>query len=597
MSRFTITVSLMLIVMLFTACGGDTPDQAGQGAEEVRTEAETAAGAETRPQTGGAQQPAQAPTSTGQGASASSVGAISEPTPTPQPAKPSEPAPASGSSPTATAVSQTETQPSEPAGPADLMPTDPRFTDQVLLQDIYARIDLNQFALDPEDPIEFGYKGPAGTGLKPVKVDGDAPLMSTMEYPMVHEHPFLHLFPSVEEGIVDQERPDDLKYHPSKRTSVFHPHNEEGRFTNISAGRNGLINFIYQPWFHTIQPRHDLKRAQYGTATGRMTERRIVLATGKFPPFWFGENSTKGVLLETVAKLVEEAQLPGVEPTQRAWWTEGGNSERDSSLGLRDWTLEEFLSTAVNTDDPVDSSHGVSNEDAVRKSGPYAHITPQVNWEILHPKLPIVRVTVHSEHALPLTPAGVDPLARYARDQQSRYSISFVMSFQNRWTSFDDPNRWIIRFQDDLDIYLGPPWELDESLPYPDYWDDTDYMQHRIIGPVVMTVHEPRPPSRQDLTPTPVLQPGNYSMTPRIKEWTAPGHILTDRQIPTEERKTILSRDIVGKERLEDQGFRQWPVLPYPNAGFPLPGHVLTMRDYGPGLEIWREKDMDDNDW
>jgi hypothetical protein len=49
-------------------------------------------------------------------------------------------------------------------------------------------------------------------------------------------------------------------------------------------------------------------------------------------------------------------------------------------------------------------------------------------------------------------------------------------------------------------------------------------------------------------------------------------------------------------DRPEEPGFRQWPILPYPNAGFPLPGHVLTMRDYGPGLEIWREKDMDGND-
>ena len=34
-----------------------------------------------------------------------------------------------------------------------------------------------------------------------------------------------------------------------------------------------------------------------------------------------------------------------------------------------------------------------------------------------------------------------------------------------------------------------------------------------------------------------------------------------------------------------------------PNAGFPLPGHVLTTRDYGPGSEVWRERDMDSNDW
>ena len=44
------------------------------------------------------------------------------------------------------------------------------------------------------------------------------------------------------------------------------------------------------------------------------------------------------------------------------------------------------------------------------------------------------------------------------------------MSIQNRWTSFDDPNRWIIRFRDDLNIYRARPWQLDEDLPYPNYW-------------------------------------------------------------------------------------------------------------------------------
>ena len=63
-----------------------------------------------------------------------------------------------------------------------------------------------------------------------------------------------------------------------------------------------------------------------------------------------------------------------------------------------------------------------------------------------------------------------------------------MISLQNRWASFDDPNRWIIRFKDNL--YRTKPWELDPELPYPNYWDDTGYMQHRIIGPVVLTVHE-----------------------------------------------------------------------------------------------------------
>ena len=60
----------------------------------------------------------------------------------------------------------------------------------------------------------------------------------------------------------------------------------------------------------------------------------------------------------------------------------------------------------------------------------------------------------------------------------------------------------------------------DTGLTYPDYWDDTDYMQHQIIGPVVLTVHE-----------SPVLQPGTYSRIPRISRWEALGHILTEEQV------------------------------------------------------------------
>ena len=66
---------------------------------------------------------------------------------------------------------------------------------------------------------------------------------------------------------------------------------------------------------------------------------------------------------------------------------------------------------------------------------------------------------------------------------------------------------------------------IDEEAPHPNQWDDTDYMQHRIIGPVVLTVHK-----------SPVLQPGTYSRIPRITHWEAPGHILTDKQIKTYKR-------------------------------------------------------------
>lgn len=323
MSRFAI-VPLMLIAMLFAACGGDTPEPAGQGGGEARAEAD--AGSETRPQTGGAQQPARAPMATerassptGQGASASSASTTSEATPASPAAGATEAAPASGSLPTAAPVSQAETQASEPGDPDSLVPADPQLTDEVLLQDIYARVDLEQFALDPEEPIE------RGQGIN-------------LEDPLVQENPFLHLFPGIQ-GAIEEGKKSGKFRHPSA-----------GGYEDISANRNGLINFIHHPWFHPIRA----ETAPYGEngyfqrKTHRWGELRWTpKETG---PFWFGENSTKGVLLETVARLIEEAQLPGVEHAQRGWWKEDAKLDevnRVDSLELRDWTLEEFLSISV----------------------------------------------------------------------------------------------------------------------------------------------------------------------------------------------------------------------------------------------------------
>ena len=118
----------------------------------------------------------------------------------------------------------------------------------------------------------------------------------------------------------------------------------------------------------------------------------------------------------------------------------------------------------------------------------------------------------------------------------THYGVSFVISFQNRWESFTDPNRWLIRFQDDLlsnnagalknYAFFQPRIgaineEIHELYPY--YWHTTDYMQHRIIGPVVLNVYE-----------SDVLEPGVYSMKPRIDHWPAPGYIVKDdRQLFT----------------------------------------------------------------
>ena len=108
-------------------------------------------------------------------------------------------------------------------------------------------------------------------------------------------------------------------------------------------------------------------------------------------------------------------------------------------------------------------------------------------------------------------------------------------------------------------------------------------MQHRIIGPVLLTVHE-----------SSVLQPGAYSRIPRISQWEAPGHILTEEQV-----QKIPIRDVIpGRVALpvnwhEKNIFEISPRTYQPNAGFPLPGHVMATPNFGPGTETWEEYGME----
>ena len=300
------------------------------------------------------------------------------------------------------------------------------------------------------------------------------------------------------------------------RDVEYFPHNRyTGRLKDISGQRNGLIYFIYNPWFEPVFPEDKYRKPDNTDVTHMYFPRSSYISNGA-GPYWFGNNSVRGVLAETVAKLLEEAKLPSTEPAQAPWFQKK-TMGRKTDLGqveLRKWTMEEFISTTISSEDGWACS-GIDEECAILKE---FHITPRVEWEILHPQLPILKITAHADQTLPLAPAGLERISEndVLRDRwqisnmSTKYSVSFVISLQNRWASFNDPNRWIIRFKDNL--YRTKPWELDPELPYPNYWDDTGYMQHRIIGPVVLTVHntgrrerstseDTRPPARQ-------LQPG-----------------------------------------------------------------------------------------
>ena len=215
--------------------------------------------------------------------------------------------------------------------------------------------------------------------------------------------------------------------------------------------RNGLIYFIYNPWFEPVFPEDDYRTPD--TDESVPFTHSIYKFSGA-GPYWFGNNSVRGVLAETVAKLLEEAKLPSTEPAQVPWFGEDRKGKTDlEAPEMQKLTMEEFISTTISSEDRWCSSRPPSICDIMEES----HITPWVEWEILHPQLPILKITAHADQTLPLAPAGLEKIwqddrisikPRYSRNMSTKYSVSFVISLQNRWASFDDPNRWIIRFKD-----------------------------------------------------------------------------------------------------------------------------------------------------
>ena len=116
-------------------------------------------------------------------------------------------------------------------------------------------------------------------------------------------------------------------------------------------------------------------------------------------------------------------------------------------------------------------------------------------------------------------------------------------------------------------------------------WHPTDYMQHRIIGPVVLQVHK-----------SDVLEPGTYSITPEVTHWEAPGHIATDDQL----LKLRIAREPSGKAKEPKEiepYFNYWTSEVAPNTNWPLPGHVITNAHTQPGTDIWDRHKMSEYDW
>ena len=222
------------------------------------------------------------------------------------------------------------------------------------------------------------------------------------------------------------------------------------------------------------------------------------------------------------------------------------------------------------------------------------YLEPIIQWEFVHPELPILKITAENATMLPLTVGDLE------EPEPTEYSVSFVISLQNRWASLDDPNRMLARFPDQTKSLIKYPFAStrygyttdfkDKLTTTPDLgrWNFTDYMQHRLIGPVVVQINKSE-----------VLEPGLYSVTPKVTSWDAPGHIPLDEQLmhftpdtdgfnnPKPEQWSFHNPDeSVGGYSLERY-----------HVDWPLAGHILTTPDRAPGSFLWSFHKMDQNDW
>ena len=480
-----VTTALALSIML-TACGGE---EGPTGAEPPGARAAPAqAGAETNAQTRGqagvpaptrpqrlefrpTEEPAETP-ETGMTAEASGTpetgrAAVPGGTPggkqrvirkevpgtaTPEPPGPPEPArPKRGAPKTL----------SGDMSPEDLIPEDPETNDEVLLQDIYALMDLDQFALNPNEAIPLPNKQGArshmgysiGTGWYITRERGKHP-PTLFDYEETRDHPYLHLFPGLK-GYVEvfQKREEEgrplvkreFRYHPNRNSGTASFSGNSYDTGEAFLPMDPITHFIYHPWFEPVEYEHlEEGVTRYGATRShggnRLDRYQRIEEDGKqkfvMMPHWFGDNSTRGVIADAVARALEQARRPGVEehPVPAIDILHSGRNRETVAYG-ENRDLAGYLRTPIS----------IIDRDDRRNLPSKAYMLPFVQWEFLHPRLPIIKVTSFVGTRLPLANPGEE-------QRTTGFAVSFVISFQNRWASFDDPNRWLTRFEHKLDV-------------------------------------------------------------------------------------------------------------------------------------------------
>ena len=376
-----------------------------------------------------------------------------------------------------------------------LIPDNPEFNESNLLRDIYPRIDMSQYALDPRQGIDWiqvhncHYIERLRTAL----------LQHIAQSPCVPESANVRVTP------LDFPSIHPYAGHAKQTTSLAAEH-----YVLNTSPMNVIVNHPYRFAFKNthLLAKHTNDEQQIRFAAnsrresvpGYARERLDILKNTQFKP-------PQG--LTTIEHWLQQPWDVYHQPTQSLRGTL--NSTVSDILSQADRSEEMDLQMALAEDR---HHNAITLQQYVSTAHAYEARRPMVQWELVSPTLPIIRVTTYAEQRIPYLPRG-QYLNTDHRDQGdsnhimtipvTRYAVSFVIAFQQRWDRFNQNER--------LQTYLPPETEYDFTADTVNRWYATDMMHHSIIGPVVVEVYE-----------SPVLEPGVYQKNPHKTTWAAPGY-------------------------------------------------------------------------
>ena len=432
----------------------------------------------------------------------------------------------------------------------DALQTSPRFDEQDNLALKLEQINPAAFSLNPNLPYS------------------EREIPAELPFEEYLNHPYIHLFPDMMETTreIADKAASQGDSHPKSFRYSYRPN------TKVPRTEYTIESFIHSPWF---EPWTDATVTSTDFGTGEFLNINSGTNRNIGTPY-FGKDSTREVLANAVSSLIQSALVEGAEPHIPDYYSDiryPNFTPPDPDHRLR---LAFYLFTGSNSRFPAGNFR-----------------PPQITWQFLHPELPIIRVVAKYKNT-EIDYRSPEHIRDNRNPTPSDFTIEFVVAFQHRWNSFSDPDRWVLKYTESLQPNYHPDslrqcglsidrchythrngaLDPNQASVFPNYWHVTDYMQHSLIGPVVMTVHR----SQQ-------MTVGVHSTAPDIAFWPAPGPILNSEQLLIPETNLTYSQ---ARANQPLERYRQrYPFPGSPNPGYPLPGHVMTYEDTKPGSDIW----------